>query len=59
MKNNDELAKTIMIFVAFVLLCLIMTCCDKKDNRSDKDRKPRETVRVWVIDHYVDFEKIR
>ena len=58
MKNNDELAKTIMIFVAFVVLCLIMACCDKKDNGT-KNTRPTETVRVKVVDKYIDFPKLR
>jgi hypothetical protein len=27
--------------------------------KAAKNTKPKETVRIWVIDHYIEFDKLR
>ena len=57
--NRDDIVKLIGLVILGLIFGAILSCCEKKDNRSDKDNRPKETVRVWVVDHYIDFDKIR
>ena len=57
--NKEDIVKLIGLVILGLIFCAILSCCEKKDNRSDKDSRPKETVRVWVVDHYIDFDKIR
>lgn len=59
MNNIEDIVKLISLVILGLILCAILSCCEKKDNRSGKDSRPKETVRVWVVDHYIDFDKIR
>ena len=57
--NKEDIVKLIGLVILGLILGVILSCYEKKNNRSDKDSHPKETVRVWVVDHYIDFDKIR
>lgn len=61
MNNNQDIGKAVCIFIIVVVLGIIFRACDAIDERREARRhtKSAETVRVWVIDHYIDFEKVR
>ena len=61
MNNKEDVGRAVCIFIIVVVLGIIFRACDAVDERREARRhtKPAETVRVWVIDHYIDFEKVR
>jgi len=60
MNNNNDLAKSICVLVFVCLVGIIFKACDTMEaKKAAKNTKPKETVRIWVIDHYIEFDKLR